>query len=73
VLILKWQCRLKKNIELIDTSPFMKSDETVVYIRLHRSVVQEALRNGKALGVARVIRTSHKHGNLVRSAPRCRI
>jgi hypothetical protein len=43
---------LEKNTELIDMSPFMKSDETVVYVRLQRSVVQEALRNGKVLGVA---------------------
>jgi hypothetical protein len=60
---------LEKNTDLIDTSPFMKSDETVVYIRLHRSVIQEALGNGKALGIAQAIRTLCKDGNLARSAP----
>lgn len=30
---------LKKNTELIDTSPFMKGDKAVVYVRLNSSVI----------------------------------
>lgn len=30
---------LEKNAELIDTSPFIKGDKTVVYVRLHSSVI----------------------------------
>jgi hypothetical protein len=64
---------LEKNAELICMSPFMKGDKTIVYVRLHSSVIQEALRNGIMLRVARAIKTSCKHGNLARSAPRRRI
>lgn len=60
---------LEEHAKLINVSPFTQGDNAVMHVRLHGSVAQEALSNGKAPGVARAIGASRQHSDLARFAP----